>query len=95
MAVWAALPHVSLLNSMAAEGILGFGNGMRYRYGLFRQKIEGGRQVEGHRRWLDKGYPWETRHDESSVIVRFGGEVVRHEDESGRTSGLAKRAERW
>ena len=72
------------LDSMAAEGILGFGNGMRYRYGLFRQKIEGGRQVEVTDNWLDKGYPWETRHDESSVIVRFGGEVVRHEDESGK-----------
>ena len=68
------------LDSMAAEGILGFGNGMRYHYGLFRQKIEGGRQVEVTDNWLDKGYPWETRHPESAVLVRFGGEVVRHEE---------------
>ena len=71
------------LDSMAAEGILGFGNGMRYRYGLFRQKIEGGRQVEVTDNWLEEGYPWETRHPESAVLVRFGGEVVRHEGEDG------------
>ena len=72
------------LDSMAAEGILGFGNGMRYHYGLFKQKIVDGRQVEVTDNWLDKGYPWETKHPESSVLVRFGGEVVRHEDEQGR-----------
>ena len=71
------------LDSMAAQGILGFGNGMRYRYGLFRQKIVDGRQVETTDNWLDKGYPWETRHPESSVLVRFGGTVERHE-ENGR-----------
>ena len=71
------------LDSMAAEGILGFGNGMRYHYGLFKQKIVDGRQVEVTDNWLDKGYPWETKHPESSVLVRFGGEVVRHEDEQG------------
>jgi glycogen phosphorylase len=69
------------LDSMAAEGIRGFGNGMRYHYGLFRQKIEGGRQVEVTDNWLDKGYPWETKHPESAVLVRFGGEVVRHEED--------------
>ena len=72
------------LDSMAAEGILGFGNGMRYHYGLFKQKIEGGRQVEVTDNWLDKGFPWETRHPESAVLVRFGGEVVRHEGEGGK-----------
>lgn len=71
------------LDSMAAEGILGFGNGMRYHYGLFRQEIVDGRQVETTDNWLDKGYPWETKHPESAVFVRFGGEVVRHEDEDG------------
>ena len=71
------------LDSMAAEGILGFGNGMRYHYGLFKQVIEGGRQVEVTDNWLEKGYPWETRHPESAVAVRFGGEVVRHDDGNG------------
>lgn len=74
------------LDSMAAEGILGFGNGMRYRYGLFKQEIRDGRQVEVTDNWLAKGYPWETKHPESRVIVRFGGEVVRHGNEDGTFS---------
>ena len=68
------------LDSMAAEGMAGYGNGMRYRYGLFRQEIENGRQVEKTDNWLAKGFPWETRRDESAVTVQFGGQVVRHED---------------
>ena len=68
------------LDSMAHEGIAGYGNGMRYRYGLFRQYIEGGRQVERTDNWLANGFPWETRKDGSSVLVRFGGQVVRHEE---------------
>ncbi len=74
------------LDSMASEGILGFGNGMRYRYGLFRQKIVDGRQVEVTDNWLENGYPWETAHPESRVLVRFGGDVVRHEDADGTFS---------
>ena len=64
------------LDSMAALGINGNGNGMRYRYGLFRQYIEGGRQVERTDNWLANGYPWETRKDASAVTVQFGGSVV-------------------
>ena len=71
------------LDSMAAEGMDGYGNGMRYRYGLFRQEIEGGRQVEKTDNWLAKGYPWETCKPESAVTVQFGGYVQRHE-ENGR-----------
>ncbi len=71
------------LDSMAALGINGNGNGMRYRYGLFRQEIEGGRQVEKMDNWLENGYPWEARKNDSAVIVQFGGHVVRHE-ENGR-----------
>ena len=72
------------LDSMAHEGIAGYGNGMRYRYGLFRQEIEGGRQVEKADDWLARGFPWETRKDDSAVSVQFGGYVVRHEDENGK-----------
>ncbi len=71
------------LDSMAALGIDGNGNGMRYRYGLFKQEVEDGRQVEKMDNWLEHGFPWETRRNESSVIVQFGGHVVRHE-ENGR-----------
>ncbi len=72
------------LDSMAHEGIAGYGNGMRYHYGLFRQVIEGGRQVEKTDNWLENGFPWESRRDSDTVIVQFGGQVVRHEDETGR-----------
>ena len=71
------------LDSMAKEGICGYGNGMRYRYGLFRQEIENGRQVEKTDAWLEHGYPWETRKAASAVAVQFGGYVQRHE-ENGR-----------
>lgn len=69
------------LDSMATEGIAGYGNGMRYRYGLFRQEIQGGRQVEKTDNWLEGGYPWETRKVGSAVDVQFGGQVVRHESD--------------
>ena len=72
------------LDSMATEGFSGNGNGMRYRYGLFRQEIEGGRQVEKTDNWLAHGFPWERRAIESSVVVQFGGNVVRHEDANGK-----------
>ncbi len=71
------------LDSMAALGVAGYGNGIRYRYGLFKQKIEDGKQREYADNWLESGYPWEIRKDESTVLVRFGGEVKRHE-ENGR-----------
>ena len=71
------------LDSLAKEGIAGYGNGMRYRYGLFRQEIKDGRQIEKTDAWLEHGYPWETRKTASAVVVQFGGHVERHE-ENGR-----------
>ncbi|MBU5899755.1 glycogen/starch/alpha-glucan phosphorylase, partial [Vibrio cholerae O1] len=70
-------------DSCAALGIAGNGCGMRYHYGLFRQAIKDGRQVELMDNWLEHGFPWETRCIAESVIVQFGGQVVRHE-ENGR-----------
>ncbi len=69
------------LDSMAHNGIAGYGNGMRYRYGLFKQEIEGGRQVEKSDNWLAHGYPWETKKSDSAVTVKFGGRVERHESD--------------
>lgn len=68
------------IDSMAGLGMPGNGNGIRYRYGLFRQEIVGGRQVEQPDNWLENGCPWETRKSKYAVTVRFGGEVVRHEE---------------
>ena len=72
------------LASAAHEGIAFYGNGMRYQYGLFKQDIVDGRQVELADNWLKHGYPWESRRPESSVVVTFGGTSVAYEQD-GRT----------
>ena len=72
------------LDSMAAEGIAGYGNGMRYRYGLFKQEIVNGSQVEATDEWLTHGYPWEVRRQDKAVTIKFGGHVEGFE-EDGRT----------
>ncbi len=65
------------LDSMSAVGIEGCGVGLRYKFGLFRQKIVNGRQTELPDAWLENDYPWEVKHPEDTVIVRFGGRVDR------------------
>ena len=72
------------LDSMAAEGIAGYGNGMRYRYGLFKQEIVNGSQAETTDEWLTNGYPWEVRRQDKAVVVKFGGHVEPYEKD-GRT----------
>lgn len=72
------------LDSMAAEGIAGYGNGMRYHYGLFKQEIVNGSQVEATDEWLTHGYPWEVRRQDKAVTIKFGGRVEGFE-ENGRT----------
>lgn len=72
------------LDSMAAEGIAGYGNGMRYRYGLFKQEIVNGSQFETTDEWLTNGYPWEVRRQDKAVTIKFGGRVEGFE-ENGRT----------
>ena len=66
-----------VLDSMAALGVPGVGMGIRYRFGLFRQKIVNGYQVEEPDAWLENGYPWELAKPDDAVIVRFGGSVDR------------------
>jgi glycogen phosphorylase len=63
------------LDSMASMGIPGHGCGIRYNYGLFEQKIVDGYQVEIPDNWLREGNVWETRKEEKSVEVKFGGTV--------------------
>ena len=65
------------MDSLASMNIYGTGMGIRYRFGLFRQKIENGYQVEYPDAWLKNGYPWETPNPADSVEVRFGGVVDR------------------
>ena len=66
------------IDSLASLGYNGQGNGIRYRYGLFKQEIKDGRQVELPDNWLEGGYPWETARPAAAELVHFGGEVVRH-----------------
>lgn len=63
------------LDSMAFMGIAGHGNGIRYKYGLFEQKIINGYQTEIGDNWLKNGYPWEVRKPDKSIIVKFKGDV--------------------
>ena len=63
------------LDSLATLGYPAYGCGIRYRYGMFKQKIEGGYQVEIPDDWLKNGYPFELRRGEYATEVKFGGYV--------------------
>jgi len=63
------------LDSMASTEIPGHGCGIRYKYGLFKQKIENGYQVEVPDNWLKNGNVWEIRKENKSVEVRFAGDA--------------------
>lgn len=67
------------LDSMASLGIPGHGCGIRYKYGLFEQKIVDGYQVELPDNWLKEDNIWEIRKPDKAVEVRFGGDVSVHE----------------
>ena len=63
------------LDSMSTLELAGMGYGLRYDYGIFRQKIVDGCQVEEPDGWLKNGYPWEMERPEHSQLVHFGGHV--------------------
>jgi starch phosphorylase len=67
------------LDSMATLGVPGMGYGIRYEYGMFRQQIVGGQQVETPDYWLTRGNPWEFQRPEVNYRVRFGGRVQKRE----------------
>ncbi|MBR4574976.1 MAG: glycogen/starch/alpha-glucan phosphorylase [Lachnospiraceae bacterium] len=71
------------LDSLATLGYSAYGCGIRYRYGMFRQQIRDGFQVEAPDNWLKDGYPFELRRPEYAKIVKFGGNVVVNVDEKG------------
>ncbi len=68
------------LDSMATLAIPGFGYGIRYDYGMFRQQIVDGEQVETPDYWLRAGNPWEFQRPEVQYIVHFGGRTIEHGD---------------
>ena len=63
------------LDSLATLGLPAYGCGIRYRYGLFRQKIVNGYQKELPDNWLENGYPFEIRRNEYACEIKFGGYV--------------------
>ena len=72
------------LDSLATLGYPAYGGGIRYRYGMFKQKIENGFQVETPDNWLKDGNPFELRRDDYAKEVRFGGNVCVNYDMDGR-----------
>ena len=78
------------LDSLATLGYPAYGCGIRYRYGMFKQKIEDGYQVEVPDNWLKNGYPFELRRPEHSFEVKFGGYVQAEPAENGRTKFIQK-----
>ena len=72
------------LDSLATLGYPAYGCGIRYRYGMFKQEIRDGYQVEVPDNWLMNGNPFELRRPEYAKMVKFGGYVSVHTDENGR-----------
>ncbi len=73
------------LDSLATLGYPAYGCGIRYRYGMFKQQIEDGYQVEVADNWLKNGYPFELKRPEYAREVRFGGYVrVDYDEKTGR-----------
>ncbi len=72
------------LDSLATLGLPGHGYGIRYKYGMFKQEIINGFQVEHPDKWLDYNDPWEIERREEMVTVKFGGQIIVEKDENGR-----------
>ena len=73
------------LESLTTLGYPAYGCGIRYRYGMFRQEIRDGYQIEAPDNWLKDGYPFELRRPEYSYEVKFGGYVRTENNADGRT----------
>ena len=74
------------LDSLSSLGYPAYGCGIRYRYGMFKQEIRDGYQVEVPDNWLVDGNPFELRRPEYSKVVKFGGYVNVRIDENGRSN---------
>ena len=71
------------MESLATLGYAAYGCGIRYRYGMFKQQISDGFQIEVPDNWLKNGYPFELRRSEYTYEVKFGGNVRQTSDEYG------------
>ncbi|MEG0500902.1 MAG: glycogen/starch/alpha-glucan phosphorylase [Cellulosilyticaceae bacterium] len=73
------------LDSLATLGYPAYGCGIRYNYGIFKQKIENGYQLELPDDWLRNGNPWEVKRAENAQEIKFGGTVSSYVAKDGRT----------
>jgi starch phosphorylase len=64
-----------LLDSLASHGYPGFGYGIRYEFGMFRQSIENGQQVEHPENWLRFGDPWQIMQSSINYVINFNGRL--------------------
>lgn len=69
----------AFMDSSASDGLSVNGNGIRYKYGLFKQKFVDGYQVELPNEWLNQGNVWEVARESKAVDVKFGGQVYLEE----------------
>ena len=69
----------AVMDSSASDGLPVNGNGIRYKYGLFKQKFVDGYQVELPNEWLNQGNVWEVARESKAVDVKFGGQVYLEE----------------
>ena len=81
------------LDSLATLDYPGHGYGIRYRYGMFEQKIENGYQVEYPDNWLAHRDPWEIKRSDLSVTVKFGGNIAYGKTPDGRDRYYIENAE--
>jgi len=72
------------LDSLATLKLPGHGYGLRYKYGMFEQKIENGFQVEYPDDWTKYGDPWSIKRVDRMFEVKFGGQIEVHKDEYGK-----------
>ncbi len=78
------------MDSLATLGYQAYGCGIRYRYGMFKQQIRDGYQVEVPDNWLKHGNPFELRRPEYAKIVKFGGYVRTEYDEATRRNNFVQ-----
>ena len=81
------------LDSLATLDYPGHGYGIRYRYGMFEQKIENGYQVEYPDNWLAHRDPWEIKRSDLAVTVKFGGNIAYRKTPDGRDQYYIENAE--
>lgn len=74
-----------IMDSLASQCMPGYAYGIRYEFGMFRQGIEDGQQVEHPDTWLRYGSPWEFPRAEHTYMVNFYGQLSSHVDSNGET----------